>query len=120
SLGDKMRWALPHAHFYGLTGTPISGIDRNTFKLFGAEEDEGRYMNRYSYKQSIRDKATNAVKFEPRLAELRVDRAAIDEAFEQMVKDNDLDDDEKMALSKRAGRLAIMLKAPKRMAAVSE
>ncbi|MBF4307085.1 hypothetical protein, partial [Vibrio anguillarum] len=39
---------------------------------------------------------------------------------EQMVKDNDLDDDEKMALSKRAGRLAIMLKAPKRMAAVSE
>ncbi|MFA0411376.1 HsdR family type I site-specific deoxyribonuclease, partial [Vibrio splendidus] len=62
SLGDKMRWALPHAHFYGLTGTPISGIDRNTFKLFGAEEDEGRYMNRYSYKQSIRDKATNAVK----------------------------------------------------------
>ncbi|MBF4354948.1 DEAD/DEAH box helicase family protein, partial [Vibrio anguillarum] len=39
SLGDKMRWALPHAHFYGLTGTPISGIDRNTFKLFGAEED---------------------------------------------------------------------------------
>ncbi len=38
-------------------------------------------MNRYSYKQSIRDKATNAVKFEPRLAELRVDRAAIDEAL---------------------------------------
>ncbi|SGZ08082.1 Putative type I site-specific restriction-modification system, R (Restriction) subunit [Moritella viscosa] len=120
SLGDKMRWALPNAHFYGLTGTPISGIDRNTFKLFGAEEDEGRYMNRYSYKQSIRDKATNAVKFEPRLAELRVDRAAIDEAFEQLVKDNELDNEEKMALSKRAGKLAIMLKAPKRMAAVSE
>ncbi|MGS0675958.1 type I restriction endonuclease subunit R [Shewanella sp. 125m-1] len=120
SLGDKMRWALPNAHFYGLTGTPISGIDRNTFKLFGAEEDEGRYMNRYSYKQSIRDKATNAVKFEPRLAELRVDRAAIDEAFEEMVTANDLDKDEKIALSKRAGRLAIMLKAPKRMAAVSE
>ena len=28
-LGEKMRWALPNAHFYGLTGTPISGIDRN-------------------------------------------------------------------------------------------
>lgn len=120
SLGDKMRWALPQAHFYGLTGTPISGIDRNTFKLFGAEEDDGRYMNRYSYKQSIRDKATNAVKFEPRLAELRVDRAAIDEAFDKLVEDNGLDEDEKTALSKRAGKLAIMLKAPKRMAAVSE
>ncbi|AFV84413.1 type I restriction endonuclease subunit R [Alteromonas mediterranea] len=118
-LGEKMRWALPKAHFYGLTGTPISGIDRNTFKLFGAEEDPGRYMNRYSYKQSIRDGATNPVKFEPRLAELRVDRDAINQEFEQLAKDNNLDDEEKAALSKRAGKLAVMLKASKRMAAVS-
>ena len=88
SLGDKMRWALPNAHFYGLTGTPISSLERNTFKLFGAEEDEGRYMNRYSYKQSIRDGATNPVKFEPRLAELRVDREAIDAEFERLVEEN--------------------------------
>ncbi|MEH8261834.1 HsdR family type I site-specific deoxyribonuclease [Aeromonas veronii] len=118
-LGEKMRWALPNAHFYGLTGTPISGIDRNTFKLFGAEEDPGRYMNRYSYKQSIRDGATNPVKFEPRLAELRVDRDAINEEFEKLAKENNLSDEEKAALSKRAGKLAVMLKAPKRMAAVS-
>jgi len=120
SLGDKMRWALPNAHFYGLTGTPISGLDRNTFKLFGADEDDGRYMNRYSYKQSIRDGATNPVKFEPRLAELRVDREAINKAFEQLAKDNELDKEEKTALSMRAGKLAIMLKAPKRMAAISD
>ncbi|KUM53399.1 type I restriction endonuclease subunit R [Rheinheimera sp. EpRS3] len=118
-LGDKMRWALPNAHFYGLTGTPISGIDRNTFKLFGAEDDPGRYMNRYSYKQSIRDGATNPVKFEPRLAELRVDREAIDKEFEALAAANNLDEEEKAELSKRAGKLAIMLKAPKRMAAVS-
>lgn len=118
-LGEKMRWALPNAHFYGLTGTPISGIERNTFKLFGAEDDPGRYMNRYSYKQSIRDGATNPVKFEPRLAELRVDREAINQEFEQLVKNNGLDEGEKTALSKRAGKLAVMLKAPKRMQAIS-
>lgn len=118
-LGEKMRWALPNAHFYGLTGTPISGIERNTFKLFGAEDDPGRYMNRYSYKQSIRDGATNPVKFEPRLAELRVDREAINQEFEQLVKNNGLDEGEKTALSKRAGKLAVMLKAPKRMEAIS-
>lgn len=117
-LGDKMRWALPNAHFYGLTGTPISSIDRNTFKLFGAEEDTGRYMSRYSYKQSIRDGATNPVKFEPRLAELRVDRDAINEEFERIAEENDLDADEKASLSKRAGKLSIMLKAPKRMQAI--
>ncbi|WP_404361471.1 type I restriction endonuclease subunit R [Methylotuvimicrobium sp. KM1] len=119
SLGDKMRWALPNAHFYGLTGTPISSLERNTFKLFGADEDEGRYMNRYSYKQSIRDGATNPVKFEPRLAELRVDQAAIDEEFQRLIEENNLDEDEKAALSKRAGKLAILLKAPKRMKAIS-
>lgn len=119
SLGDKMRWALPNAYFFGLTGTPISSIERNTFKLFGADEDPGRYMNRYSYKQSIRDGATNPVKFEPRLAELRVDREAIDQEFEQLIEENDLDEEEKAALSKRAGKLAIMLKAPKRMEAIS-
>jgi type I restriction enzyme R subunit len=119
SLGDKMRWALPNAHFYGLTGTPISGLDRNTFKLFGCESDEGRYMNRYSYRQSIRDGATNPVKFEPRLAELRVDRKAIDEEFKRIADENDLDDEERAALSKRAGKLSVLLKAPKRMTAVS-
>lgn len=120
SLGDKMRWALPKAHFYGLTGTPISGLERNTFKLFGAEEDEGRYMNRYSYKQSIRDGATNPVKFDPRLAELHVDQKTIDEEFKRLVEENNLDDDEKAALSKRAGKLAILLKAPKRMEAIAD
>lgn len=119
SLGDNMRWALPNAHFYGLTGTPISSIDRNTFKLFGAEEDEGRYMNRYTYKQSIRDGATNPVKFEPRLAELRVNRAAIDAAFEELATENNLDAEEKAQLSQRAGKLAVMLKAPKRMEEIS-
>src|SRR5690554_8137828 len=114
-----MRWAFSNAHFYGLTGTPISGIDRNTFKLFGAEEDPGRYMNRYSYKQSIRDGATNPVKFEPRLAELRVDQDAINEEFERLAEEHDLDEEERAALSKRAGKLAVMLKAPKRMEAVS-
>lgn len=120
SLGEKMRWALPNAHFYGLTGTPISGLDRNTFRLFGAEEDDGRYMSRYSYKQSIRDGATNPVKFEPRLAELRVDRAAINEAFAELAEEHNLDDDEQALLSKKAGKLAVMLKAPKRMAAISK
>lgn len=35
SLGDDMRKALPRARFFGLTGTPISDKERNTFKLFG-------------------------------------------------------------------------------------
>lgn len=90
SLGDKMRWALPNAFFFGLTGTPISGLERNTFKLFGASGDPGRYLNRYSYKQSIRDEATLPVKFEPRLVELRINRETIDKEFEELAEQNKL------------------------------
>ena len=103
-LAEKMRWALPNAYFFGLTGTPISSIARNTFRLFGAGQDQGRYMNRYSYKQSIRDAATLKVIFEPRLAELRVDREAIDEEFDALAEAHNLSKEEKIQLSKKAGK----------------
>ena len=119
-LGDKMRWALPNAFFFGLTGTPISKIERNTFRLFGADQDDGRYMNRYSYKQSIRDEATLPVKFEPRLAELRVDQEAIDKEFDELAEENNLNEEEKAQLSQKAGKLAHLLKAPKRMIAIAD
>jgi len=49
-LGAKMRQALPNAFFFGLTGTPINRLDRNTFKTFGAAEDESGYMSKYSFR----------------------------------------------------------------------
>ncbi len=120
SLGEKMRWALPNAFFFGLTGTPISGLERNTFKLFGAPNDPGRYLNRYSYKQSIRDEATLPVKFEPRLVELRIDRETIDQGFEELAQQNNLNDEEKAFISQKAGKLAHLLKAPKRISAIAD
>lgn len=119
-LGEKMRWALPNAFFFGLTGTPISGVERNTFRLFGAPDDPGRYLNRYSYKQSIRDKATLPVKFEPRLVELRIDRETIDHEFEELAQQHNLSEDEKTYISQRAGKLAHLLKAPKRITAIAD
>ena len=119
-LGEKMRWALPNAFFFGLTGTPISGLERNTFRLFGAPNDPGRYLNRYSYKQSIRDEATLPVKFEPRLVELRIDRETIDREFEELAKKNDLNEEERAFISQKAGKLAHVLKAPKRITAIAD
>jgi len=120
SLGEKMRWALPNAFFFGLTGTPISGLEKNTFKLFGAPNDPGRYLNRYSYKQSIRDEATLPVKFEPRLVELRINREAIDKEFKELAEQNNLSEDERAFISQKAGKLAHLLKAPKRITAIAD
>lgn len=119
-LGLKMREALPNAFLFGLTGTPISRRDRNTFAWFGAEQDENGYLNYYSYQQSIRDQATLPVHFEPRLVPLHVDQDAINEGFEQLAQEEGLDESGRIELSKRGGRLAHLLKSPQRFQAVAE
>jgi type I restriction enzyme R subunit len=112
-LGRKMREALPNAFLFGLTGTPINRADRNTFYAFGAEEDKAGYMSRYGFEESIRDGATMPLHFEPRLLELHIDRAAIDEAFKELTGGlSDLDRDQ---LAKTAARMAVLVKAPERI-----
>jgi type I restriction enzyme R subunit len=112
-LGRKMREALPNAFLFGLTGTPINKRDRNTFWAFGADEDAKGYMSRYSFEESIRDKATLPLHFEARLVEMRIDKAAIDEAFSRIA--GDLSEDEQAELSKQAANLAVLMKSPERI-----
>ena len=117
-LGRKMRDALPNAFLFGLTGTPINRFDRNTFYAFGAEEDGKGYMSRYGFEESIRDGATLPLHFEPRLVELHIDKAAIDEAFKEMTGGlSDLDRDN---LARSAARMAVLVKTPERIRRVCE
>jgi len=112
-LGMKMRAALPHAFFFGLTGTPINRRDRNTFYAFGAEEDERGYMNRYGFEESIRDGATLPLHFEPRLVELHIDKDSIDRAYAELTGGlNDLDREQ---LSKAAAKMKVLVKVPDRI-----
>ncbi len=112
-LGRKMRTALPNAFLFGLTGTPINRRDRNTFYAFGAEEDPRGYMSRYGFEESIRDGATLRLHFEPRLVELRIDKAAIDEAYQALT--GDLSDLDKDNLAKAASKMAVLVKVPERV-----
>jgi type I restriction enzyme R subunit len=115
-LGRKMREALPNAFLFGLTGTPINRADKNTFWAFGAEEDEKGYMSRYSFQESIRDKATLPLHFEAPEVKLKIDKAAIDEAYRQItgrLNEQDRDD-----LAKRAAKMAVLVKNPERVRAV--
>ena len=112
-LGRKMRESMPNAFLFGMTGTPINRSDRNTFYAFGSDEDDGGYMSRYNFEESIRDGATMPLHFEPRAIDLHVDKEAIDEAFEELTGGlNDLDRDQ---LAKSAARMAILVKSPDRI-----
>lgn len=113
--GQKMREVLPNAFLFGLTGTPINKRDRNTFMWFGSPEDEGGYLSRYSFQDSIRDGATLPLHFEPRLSEIHLDQDKIDAAFEELAVDRGLSESDKITLSKKAASIEVLIKAPDRI-----
>jgi type I restriction enzyme R subunit len=115
-LGRKMREALPNAFLFGLTGTPINRADRNTFWAFGADEDEKGYMSRYSFQESIRDKATLPLHFEAPEIKLKIDKAAIDEAYREIT--GNLSEQDRDDLAKRAAKMAVLVKNPERVRTV--
>ena len=119
-LGRQMGAALPNAFLFGLTGTPVNKADKNTFWAFGAPEDEGGYMSRYTFHDSIRDDATKPLHFEPRLVDVHVDKETIDKAFKEFKDEAALTDEEADALNKKSAKMAAFLKSPERVAKIVE
>ena len=116
-LGVRMREALPNAFFFGLTGTPINKLDKNTFATFGATEDRSGYMSRYSFADSVNDKATLPLHFEPVPVKLHVNQEAIDEAFIAIADQAGLTEEERSNVAQRV-RMAAIMKDPERIKAV--
>ena len=114
-LGRQMRAALPNAFLFGLTGTPVNKADKNTFWAFGAEEDRGGYMSRYTFHDSIRDGATLPLHFEPRLVDVHVDTEALDRAFAEFKESAALTAEEADALNQKSAKMSAFLKAPERV-----
>ena len=113
-LGECMRTALPNAFFFGLTGTPINKRDKNTFKCFGAEEDHGGYMSKYTFQDSIDDGATLELNFREVPVQLHLDEANLQAAFDDMARENNLTDEEKDQLT-RGTKVEAFFTSPKRI-----
>ena len=117
-LGRQMRAALPNAFLFGLTGTPVNKADKNTFWAFGAEQDKGAYLSRYTFQDSLRDDATLPLHFEPRLVDVHVDKETIDKAFDDFKESSALNDEEADALNRKSAKMAAFLKAPERVSKI--
>ncbi|MEQ9205885.1 MAG: HsdR family type I site-specific deoxyribonuclease [Phycisphaerales bacterium] len=115
-MGRKIREALPNAFLFGLTGTPINRADKNTFYAFGSDEDENGYLSKYGLDDSLRDGATKPLHFEPRLVNMHIDQAAIEEAYKELTAG--LTDEDKDKLGKAAAKMAVLVKSPERTRAI--
>ncbi|MFJ7169632.1 type I restriction endonuclease subunit R [Streptomyces globosus] len=120
SLAGQMRAALPHAKFFGMTGTPIRNLATDTFALFGEEADPDRVLHRYSVSRSLLDEATVPVMLDPRPVSFEIDDQALQAEFDQFADDFDLDDPDRETLSRKFGRLTSVFANPNRIHAVCQ
>jgi type I restriction enzyme R subunit len=117
-LGLDMRAALPNAKFIGLTGTPISTDDRNTWEMFGDPDDPDGAMNHYSVERSIHDGATLPVHVETRLVNFHFDKEAMQEAFDALAADENLTEEQKGKLAAKASHLSVVVRDRDRIEAI--
>lgn len=120
SLAGQMRAALPHAKFFGMTGTPVRNLATDTFALFGEESDPGRVLHRYSVSRSLLDEATVPVMLDPHPVAFELNDAELQAEFDEFADDFDIDDPDREALSRKFGRLTSVFANPDRIHAVCQ
>ncbi|MEU1895720.1 type I restriction endonuclease subunit R [Streptomyces pristinaespiralis] len=118
SLAGQMRAALPHAKFFGMTGTPVRNLTTDTFALFGEESDPGRVLHRYSVSRSLLDEATVPVMLAPHPVSFEMNDRELQAEFDQFADAFDLDEPDREALSRKFGRLTSVFSNPDRIHAV--
>ena len=121
-LGNYLMGALPNATYIGFTGTPIdrSAHGKGTFKVFGADDEERRYLDKYSIRESIEDGATVPLHYALAPSELRIDRDVLEEEFLGLAEAEGVSDVEELnRVLDRAVSLKNMLKNPQRVAGVA-
>ncbi len=122
-FGIRMRDALPKAKLFAYTGTPIEAHDRSTRRAFSPEIDGHyeNYLDVYTPKQAVEDKATVEVRYEPRLVEIaHFKPEQVDVAFEAFAEEEDLSEDEREKLKADAARFSVLAKGEERVKAVAE
>ena len=90
-LGNHLIGALPNATIIGFTGTPRLGGRRNTFLMFG-RDDEGKYLHKYGMIDSIKDGTTLPLHYQHAPSEYLVDEKKLEEDLEKLKECYDEED----------------------------
>lgn len=122
SLGSRLEGALPSAHHFGFTGTPVSARVRNTFQHYSddSQSNGGKaYLDRYSIQQGIDDGVILPVHFEVRKdIQWKLDEISMDEEFDELTAD--LSDEEKSEILRNNITSNQLSEIPERVSALSE
>ncbi|MEW9537556.1 HsdR family type I site-specific deoxyribonuclease [Agrobacterium radiobacter] len=114
-LGAYLRATLPHARFFGFTGTPVKKDDKNTYENFGLP-GEG-YLDKYGIDDAVADGATVPIYYTGRKTDWHIDEAKIDILFDTWFAE--LDDDKLNEIKKRGVQIEDLVKHPRRIALIA-
>lgn len=120
SLGQQMRTALPNAFLFGFTGTPIADLERNTFKMFGDENDPDYAINTYNSDRSIADGTTVPMRVSSRTVEFRIDQEALEADADALAETENLSEEERERIAAKLSNVATLLANPERIRGVCE
>ena len=119
-LGINMRQVLPHARFFGMTGTPVNDKNRNTFAAFGNTQDENSVLSKYSMERAIADGTSVPIVVEPRLVDWNLNKDQLEKEFETMAEEERLTKDEKSVLSRTSSQNKAVVENEERVRIVCE
>lgn len=114
-LGTYLRATLPHARFFGFTGTPVKKDDKNTYENFGVP-GEG-YLDKYGIDDAVADGATVPIYYTGRKTDWHIDEAKIDILFDTWFAA--LDDNKLNEIKKRGVQIEDLVKHPRRIALIA-
>ena len=116
TFAKNMRFqALPNAAFLGFTGTPL--IDEEielTKNIFG------EYVSIYDFNRAIADGATLPLRYLNRGEKLNIENPLLDERMAEIIKNEDLDDDQQRKLERLFKKEYPILTAEKRLRAIAK
>ena len=117
-LALKMKNILKNAFFFGFTGTPISYIDRNTYKKFGYidKEEKEFYLDKYFVDDAEKDGFVVPIVYELKKEKIKLKDEDLEWYLEQIDIDDIADEVEISLLEeevqKRINEIKIILENP--------
>ena len=94
TLALNMREALPNAKFIAFTGTPLMRGDEKTKRVFGD------YVSKYTFKQSIEDKATVPLYYEARIPEMQITNDELEKDLQNIIDSADFSQEQEEQFEK--------------------
>lgn len=120
-LAAQMKAVFKNAFFFAMTGTPIAKKGRDTYSEFSYPPEED-YLDRYFITDSIKDKFTVRIAYQPRLEkDVHLKKELLDDFLSSEFEEipNKYQEYVKKEVRKRLNAVNLFLENPKRIAKIA-